>query len=367
MECVGRMTPFIRDIRPDYESWLRCLARQGTPKRVHCAELFLDPEVKDALCARFELDRDLDRRKPEYVWQREIAIQRFLGYDYVRCGVDPFSMPIKRHSIADTAGLARTAGRSFVDHETGPITSFAEFEVYPWPDPAKLTTAALEWYERNLPDDMCISGSGGFAHFAEFLTWLMGYQTLCYALFDERGLVGAIATRLQNFYREMTRLLLQFPRVRVLWGADDMGFRTSTLISPDDLRAFVLPGHTEVAAMSHAAGRPYLLHCCGQIEAIMPDLLDVVRIDGKHSFEDTIVDVADFKRRYGKRIAVIGGIDMDFLCRADEAAVRQRVRKTLDACQPGGGYCLGTGNSVANYLPLDNYLAMLDEGRRYGG
>ena len=28
----------------------------------------------------------------------------------------------------------------------------------------------------------------------------------------------------------------------------------------------------------------------------------------------------------------------------------------------GGG---GTGNSVANYIPLDNYLAMLDEGRKF--
>jgi uroporphyrinogen decarboxylase len=56
---------------------------------------------------------------------------------------------------------------------------------------------------------------------------------------------------------------------------------------------------------------------------------------------------------------------VDFLCRADEAAVRQRVRDTLDACLPGGGYVLGTGNSVANYIPLRNYLAMLDEGRRY--
>jgi uroporphyrinogen decarboxylase len=46
--------------------------------------------------------------------------------------------------------------------------------------------------------------------------------------------------------------------------------------------------------------------------------------------------------------------------------VRRRVRETLDVCQPGGGYCLGTGNSVSNYVPVDNYLAMLDEGRRYG-
>ena len=32
----------------------------------------------------------------------------------------------------------------------------------------------------------------------------------------------------------------------------------------------------------------------------------------------------------------------------------------------GGGYCLGTGNSVTNYIPLDHYLAMVDEGMLYG-
>jgi uroporphyrinogen decarboxylase len=36
-------------------------------------------------------------------------------------------------------------------------------------------------------------------------------------------------------------------------------------------------------------------------------------------------------------------------------------------CLPGGGHCLGSGNSIANYVPLDNYLAMIDEGRCYAG
>jgi uroporphyrinogen decarboxylase len=47
--------------------------------------------------------------------------------------------------------------------------------------------------------------------------------------------------------------------------------------------------------------------------------------------------------------------------------VRRRVRETLKVCQPGGGFALGTGNTVANYVPVDNYLAMLDEGRKFGG
>ena len=117
--------------------------------------------------------------------------------------------------------------------------------------------------------------------------------------------------------------------------------------------------------MSHAAGRPYILHSCGNLNAIYEDLIEDVKIDGKHSFEDTIEDVRDLKSTLGQRIALLGGIDVDFLCRADEATIRARVRDTLDICMPGGGYCLGTGNSVANYIPLDHYLAMLDEGRNY--
>jgi uroporphyrinogen decarboxylase len=131
------------------------------------------------------------------------------------------------------------------------------------------------------------------------------------------------------------------------------------------MREFVLPGHKMLAEMTHAAGRPYLLHSCGNLASIMDDLVDDVRIDAKHSFEDTIEDVRDAKRTYGGRIALLGGIDVDFLCRSDEAAIRKRVRETLDACMSGGGYCLGTGNSVANYIPLDHYLAMVDEGRLY--
>jgi uroporphyrinogen decarboxylase len=212
---------------------------------------------------------------------------------------------------------------------------------------------------------MCVIGSGGFAHFAEYLSWLMGYETLCYALYDQRDLVTAIADRLLEIQRKIVERLVEFDRVKIIWGSDDMGFRTGTLISPKDLREFVLPGHKCMAEISHAAGRPYLLHSCGQLTTIMPDLIDDVKIDARHSFEDVIEPVIEAKQRYGDRIAILGGIDVDFICRADEAAVRRRVRETLDACQPGGGYCLGTGNSVTNYIPLDNYLAMLDEGRRY--
>ncbi len=358
-------SPFSVSVTPDWEAFVACIRRQGTPRRVHCIELFLDGEVQDAICERFGLLEGLDRDDPAFLFRREVAIQRFLGYDYVRCSLEGLDMPLTRATVADTAGLARTGGRAYMEEHRGPITNWQEFEAYPWPDPRALTTRALEWYQRHLPDDMCIVGSGGFAHFAEYLTWMMGYETLCYALYDQRDLVTAISQRLIELYRIVLGRLLEFERVKVIWGSDDMGFRSGTLISPADLRDFVLPGHRLMAQMSHAAGRPYLLHSCCNLRAIMPDLIEDVGIDGFHSFEDTIMSVMEAKALYGERIALLGGIDVDFLCRATETQVRARVRETLEHCLPGGGYCLGTGNSVANYIPLANYLAMLDEGRAY--
>jgi uroporphyrinogen decarboxylase len=357
------MAEFTPILKPDADGLLANLRREGTPDRVHFLELFLDAEIKDAVCARFGLADDLDPADPHYARRREIALQRFLGYSHIYLGIR-LEMPTNRLVADDTAELAKSGGRSYVDEHHGPITTWEEFEQYPWPDTDNVPDEALLWYEENLPEDMCLIPNVG-AHFCEHLCWLFGYESLCYALFDQRDLVQAIADKLLGNVRAIMRRALQFSKVRAVWGSNDMGFKTQTLISPDDLREFVLPGHKEAVRMAHEAGRPYLLHACGKIQPIMADLIEDVGIDAKHSFEDTIESVIDAKRDYGDRLALIGGIDVDFLCRADEQAIRRRVRETLDACMPGGGYCLGSGNSVANYVPLGNYLAMMDEGHRY--
>ena len=358
-------TPFSVSVTPDWEGLLGTIRREGTPARVHHIELFLDPEVQEAICQRYGIGADLDPSDPAYAWKKYVAAYRFLGYDFVRLGVEGIEMPMHYGAVEDTAGLQRGAGRQFIDENRGPITNWEEFEQYPWPDPANISSRTLEWFEENLPDDMCIIGGGGFAHFAEHLTWLMGYSTFCVALYEQRDLVDAIAQRLEELYVVSARHILQFPRVKALWGSDDMGYRGGPLMSPPDMKALVLKGHKMMADMAHEAGRPYLLHSCGNLAMIMDDLLDYVGIDAKHSFEDTIEQVTELKSTYGQRIALLGGIDVDFMCRSTPDEVRARVRRTLEVCMPGGGYVLGTGNSVTNYIPVENYLAMLDEGRRF--
>ena len=353
-------------VKLDWEGLLKTVRRQSEPSRVHFIELFLDAEVQQAVAERFDLCGNLSPSDPNYARKAHIAVQRFLGYEYVRIGVDGAMLPTITMNTADSAEMAKKGGRTWMAEGKGPIQSWEDFEKYPWRKREDLATDSLKWYCENLPDDMTIIGSGSFAHFDEYLCWLFGYETLCYFLFEERDLVLAVKDKLEGFYETCLSMILQFDRVKLIWGSDDMGFRSGLLIGPEETRKLVLPGHKRMAAMAHAAGRPYLLHSCGELSAIMDDLIEDVKIDAKHSFEDTIEDVRDAKKRYGNRLTLLGGIDVDFLCRADEEAIRRRVRETIDVCQPGGGWLLGTGNSVANYIPLDNYLAMLDEGRRYG-
>lgn len=346
----------------DLEGLLRNLRREGTPSRVFFIELFQDRAIEDAIDRQFGVTAGLDRNKPEFEWERSIAMQRFLGYEVVHCGL--LNLPTGDWMpTADTSAASQNQGdRNWINEHKGPITTWEEFEKYPWPDGKTWDTRHLEWLEKNLPDDMCAVPMQG--HFCEYLCWLMGYETLCYALADQRDLVSALARKILELEEAAARVALQFTRVNILWGSDDLGFKTGLLLSPDDMREFVLPGHKRLAALAHAAGRPYLLHACGKRQDIIEDLIEDVKLDAIHSWEDTIEPITEAKHRYGHRLSLLGGMDVDFLCRASEADIRRRVRRTVEICQPGGGFCLGTGNTVANYIPMANYLAMLDEGRK---
>ncbi len=345
---------------------LDVLLRRRLPKRVHHAELFLDEEIREAVAGRFGLCPDLDRSDPLFPTKRDAALHAFLGYDMFRVGVARKTVfQTATVAAADTTaerGQERSA-RDWQEEHAGPIQGWKDFDAYRWPEVSDVDFSPLEWLERNLSPAMGVYELT--AHIFEILSFLLGYETLCYAVVDQPDLVDAILQRAGNFYVDFTRALVDFRCVAVVWGSDDLGFRSGTMMSPDFLRAKILPWHKRCAEIAHSKGKPYLLHSCGKLDEIMEDLISDVGIDGKHSFEDAILPITEAKRRYGKRVSLIGGIDMDFLCRSDEASIRERVRETLGQCLPGGGYCLGTGNTVANYVPLDNYLAMLDEGRLF--
>jgi uroporphyrinogen decarboxylase len=137
------------------------------------------------------------------------------------------------------------------------------------------------------------------------------------------------------------------------------------MIAPNQLRKYVFPIQKEVVDIAHSEGIPFILHSCGELNLVMDELIDDVGIDAKHSFEDVIEPVEEIVQRFGQRIAIIGGVDMDLLASGTEEQVRERTREILEACATSGAYILGSGNSIANYIPVEHFLAMLDEGWKF--
>jgi uroporphyrinogen decarboxylase len=359
------MKIFEKEIEPDVDELLAVIRREAIPKRVHFIELFLDDEIKDLVRERLELDYNPNEKNPYHKLSIEIKLHAALGYDVFCIPLAWDAFKIKTISATGTTSIKdqKRSQRQWTEEHSGPIQSFEDFEKYRWPKISDVNFSPLEWLEKHLPSNMgCYDLT---ASIFEIVTMLLGYETFCLKLYDEPELVNAIFEKVGNFYLDYTNALCDFSCVKLIWGSDDMGFRTSTLVSDQILRQMVLPWHKHCAEIAHKKGRPYLLHSCGELTKIMNDLIYDVNIDAKHSFEDTILPVTEAKSIYGNQVAILGGIDVDFLCREDENEIRNRVKQTLEICMANGGYCLGTGNTVANYIPLDNYLTMLDEGRKF--
>ena len=357
----------IKNPSPDYKWFRRVILGQEIPKRPPFVELFLDQEILQEIVVNF-LGRqwtapDANKENRKKYWDNYIEAYYRLGYDFV--WIDgKVNFPSKPRTAGDTANLSR-GNRNWDEEGAGAITSWEEFETYKWPSQTEFNLWDIEYVSKHLYEGMglFVFPCRGFLEVP--LEIIMGFENFSYLLYDEPELVKAVCDRvgstIMSFYRQVTNV----DRLMGFFPGDDMGYKSATMISPNALRELILPWHKKAAALAHEHDLLYMLHSCGNLEEIMDDLIDDVKIDAKHSFEDQIIPASEFKIRYGEKIAVLGGIDIDKLCRLPENELRKYIRSTLEACMPGGRYALGSGNSVANYIPIQNYLCMLEEGYNF--
>ena len=78
------------------------------------------------------------------------------------------------------------------------------------------------------------------------------------------------------------------------------------------------------------------------------------------------MDIAELTRKVSGRLALIGNISNQLLEEGTPAEVAALTRKRLREVAPGGGYCLGSGNSVPDWAKVENYKAMIETGLQYG-
>lgn len=317
---------------PDFEQFRKMLLRQGRTDYVPFYELYVNPGIIEKIVGR----------KPECAADFVDFYYR-AGYDYVPIGI---YLPLKKGSLVDSS-------------KGYPISCRSDYEKYHWPMPEDISLEYLHQAAQVLPDGMKIIGqtNGIF----ENIESLFGYENLCYMLMDDYSLVKELFVRLGELFTFLYTEMAKHKAVGALVISDDMGFRSQTLIAPENLRELVLPWHKKFAEISHVVNKPCILHSCGQLSSIMDDIIDFVKIDAKHSYEDAILPVTEATKLYGDRIAILGGFDIDRLCRSSSDEVRRYTAKLVSECGQNGGYAIGSGNSIADYVPVENYLTMLDQ------
>lgn len=256
-------------------------------------------------------------------------------------------------------------------HKDPVIRTREDFGKYPWDrleeDYFRAYTPYFEALRAVMPDGMKAIGGVGNGVF-ESVQDLTGYIDLCFLREDDPELyellfakVGSLLARVwARFLRENGDLYC------VLRFGDDLGFATSTLLPPDDIRRLVIPQYRKVIDTVHASGKPFLLHSCGNIFSVMDDLI-AAGIDAKHSNEDKIAPFPVWVEHYGDRIGNFGGIDMNCLCEYDRKQIRECVADIIRKCRGHGGAAFGTGNSIADYVPAEGFLNMVEAVRELRG
>ena len=349
----------VAKLEPDFERFRTAVLCQGEPDHVPFADVTVYPGHRARLNGR-PIRRLAD----------EIEFAHRIGYDFVPVNMGLHRAPAliaamegSHHPVADV-GPDETVERRWAAGGAGAITNEAEFEAFDWPDPNTFDYSVLADADKILPSNMKVILVLGKVF--NPVWWLMGFEQFGLAVYDNPALVERMFERVGRIQCRVLERALKYHCVGAHWHADDVAFNTSLMVAPGVLRRYVFPWYRRMVDLCHEAGALAIYHSDGRLDPIVEDLIDV-GFDGLNPIQPEAMDIAELKKHVEGRLGLLGNIDLSYtLTRGTpeevDVAVRQRIRELA----PGGGYCLGSANSVPDYVPFENYMAMRDAWLKYG-
>jgi uroporphyrinogen decarboxylase len=304
----------------------------------------------------------------------EIDFAKRVGHDFVPFVVGLQNTPQLIAAMESTesvnstnTGLPKGAGevkRNWASGVEAAISTDQDFEAFPWPDPDQFDYSPLALAEQHLPGNMKVVVQIGKVFNA--VLWLMGFETFSYVLFDNPGLKERMFERVGEIQMHTLKRCLDFPCVGAYLHADDVAYNTSTMVSPTVLHHYAFPWFRQMVEMTHSKGLLALLHSDGKLDDIFDDIIGL-GFDGLHPIDPVAMDIVKTKELAAGRIDLIGNIDLVYtLPNGTPGEVDAQVRERIQELAPGGGYCLSSANSIPDYVPIENYVAMHNAWLKYG-
>lgn len=189
----------------------------------------------------------------------------------------------------------------------------------------------------------------------------MGYDNFSYGIYDDIELVYAVV----DMYADWTsRLVKNIGEIGIdfMWAFDDIAANAGPLFSVDVWNDVFVPRLNRVSANIKC---PWIYHSDGNLLPILDAMLPL-GMSGIHPLEPGVMDLDVVKARYGKRLCMIGNIDIDYtLSKGTASEVEASVRERIEQLAPGGGYIVSDSNSVPYFCKAENIIAMSEAVKKY--
>ncbi len=339
--------------QPDFEGLVKTLFC-GKSDAIPLIELGIHPSIKEAIVGR-----------PVVTLADDIEFMRSMGYDFIK--IQPsINFTLNNQVVPATASsgtYTNIPDRAWASEHNGVIASWADYEHYPWPSVHDIDYSRFEEARSQMPDGMGIIGQYGDIF---TVAWeMMGFESFAIAMIEQPDLVDAIFTRVAELILSMFDTMADMDWVGALWFSDDIAYSSGLMVRPDFLRRLFFPCLKHIGDLARRRKIPFIYHTDGVLWSVMDDIIDS-GVNGLHPIEPKSMDIIEVQRRYGSRLSLCGGVELDLLSRGTPDEVRELVRKYIEDLGPSGGWCAGSSNSIPDYASVENYQAMVETVLQYG-
>ncbi len=184
---------------------------------------------------------------------------------------------------------------------------------------------------------------------------LMGEEELCVACHEHPELVHDILSTIGETLLHILEKVSSSVKVDVLSVHEDMAGKSGPLFGPAQIREFVHPYYRKAWDLLSARGtRLFQQDSDGNMNPVIPSFLEA-GINCMYPMEPAAgMDIVQVRKTYGRKLAVMGGIDKHVL-RRPEKEIRAELEYKLQPMMRRGGAVFGLDHRITNGTPITAY------------
>jgi len=201
-------------------------------------------------------------------------------------------------------------------------------------------------------------GKIGFSLFER--AWsLRGFENFLADLAGEEKFVRELFEQILDYNLKIIDRALKYPIDGFFFG-DDYGHQRGLLMSPATWRKFIKPCLAKMFEKAKTAGKTVALHSCGNLSAILGDLIDI-GLDIYQTVQPEIYGLKEIKEEFGRDLTFWGGISTQkSLPYVTPEEVKKIARETIKILGKGGGYIAAPTHQVPADVPVENVIALAE-------